>query len=364
MEAIQQAIRQAALRPEAWADLQLLLNKHMNTIGSQLSSIDHSQDNAIWSRTTLKGVDEEFIKFGPTSEPVLHAAANPNWSTITDYDFIDEAGMDNSAFYKTFAQFDIRYRLAIRLINHESISRAMVLIWDKKRGHATRRDFEKLKPVIEPLRLSAHVALAMGESLSSEKLLIDNLARSRSAALVVDPDAGIVLSNNLIDPILQKADGISTLRNELVLQDRKSRVKFSNLLKLAGGAARNSLPTGGGILAAPRPSGLPAYIIMVSPLPKREQFLGAAKGLVLVVIHDTTEATELERSLYMDGFGMTAAEADVAAWFVNGIPLEQIATRRGVSLHTVRQQFKDILKKTGTHRQAELAVLLASFTRR
>ena len=199
--------------------------------------------------------------------------------------------------------------------------------------------------------------------MSSEKLLVDNLARSQSAALVVEPDAGIVLANDLMNPIFLKGDGISSFRNELILENKQSQISLTSLIQRAGCAARNGLLCGGGILAVQRPSGLPAYVVMVSPLPKKEQFLGNSKGLVLVVIHDTTEATEVDRTIYMDGFGMTEAEADVATWFLKGAPLEEIAKRRGVSLHTVRQQFKDVLKKTNTHRQAELAVLLASMSR-
>ena len=164
MEMLLQAIRQAALRPKAWADVQAEMNRYMASIGSQLASVDHSQDNAIWSRSTQDGIDEMMAQLGANCEPVLYAAANPNWSTITDYDYIDEAGMDKSHFYKTNAEFDTRYRMAIRLIDHPSISRAMVLLWNKSRGHATRQDFEKIKQVIEPLRVSAHVALAMGRT--------------------------------------------------------------------------------------------------------------------------------------------------------------------------------------------------------
>ena len=86
-------------------------------------------------------------------------------------------------------------------------------------------------------------------------------------------------------------------------------------------------------------------------------------GLVLIVIHDPSGSVAIERQVFMNGFGLSEAEADVAVWFLKGSPLEEIASRRGVSLHTVRQQLKEILRKTGTHRQAELAALLASVAR-
>ena len=50
----------------------------------------------------------------------------------------------------------------------------------------------------------------------------------------------------------------------------------------------------------------------------------------------------------------TAAEARVAALFVAGQSLRDIAERLGISLHTVRQHMKKIQAKTDTNRQASL----------
>ena len=57
-------------------------------------------------------------------------------------------------------------------------------------------------------------------------------------------------------------------------------------------------------------------------------------------------------------FGLTPAEAALADALVRGATLEQFATRRGTSIHTVRGQLRALLAKTGTHRQAELVALL------
>ena len=363
MDTLLQAIKSAALQPEAWADVQKEISKLMGANGSQLASVDHSRNNEFWSRSTTPGLDRVMESVGPMCEPVLYAAANPHWRRFVDYDYIDEAGMDRSEFYRLNAQYDIRYRLGLRLIDHPSISRALVVFWESQHGHPDRPDYEKIDRYSELLRLSAHVSLAMGQDLSAERLLLENLERSRSAALVVDAEGEIKLANQLLDPILIERDGIGVVHRTLTLEDRVGQAKLINLIRKASGAAINNLPQGGGVVSAKRSSGLPAYLVLASPLPRKEQFLGDAKGLVLVVIHDPAKPTQVHRTIFMDGFGMTAAEADVSAWFLQGASLDEIAKRRGVSLHTVRQQLKDILRKTGTHRQAELAALLATLSR-
>jgi DNA-binding NarL/FixJ family response regulator len=53
-------------------------------------------------------------------------------------------------------------------------------------------------------------------------------------------------------------------------------------------------------------------------------------------------------------YGLTAAETRLASMLMEGLALEQIATRLGVSRNTLRSQLRQIFRKTGTRRQAEL----------
>ncbi len=60
-------------------------------------------------------------------------------------------------------------------------------------------------------------------------------------------------------------------------------------------------------------------------------------------------------------FGLTGAEARLAAELVEGAGVEGIALKFGISRDTARNQLKAIFSKTGTHRQAELVLLLNEF---
>ena len=63
-----------------------------------------------------------------------------------------------------------------------------------------------------------------------------------------------------------------------------------------------------------------------------------------------------------DLFGLTRAESAVAAALGRGAAPDEIAADLGIGLATVRSHLKRILAKTGTHRQAEAAALLARST--
>jgi len=57
-------------------------------------------------------------------------------------------------------------------------------------------------------------------------------------------------------------------------------------------------------------------------------------------------------------FRLTPAEAQIALGIAGGETLAAVAKGRGVSISTARTQLKSVFAKTGTHRQAELVVLL------
>jgi DNA-binding CsgD family transcriptional regulator len=62
-------------------------------------------------------------------------------------------------------------------------------------------------------------------------------------------------------------------------------------------------------------------------------------------------------------FGLTAAEAAVARALAEGMTPAEIAEARGASAHTVRNQIKASLWKTGSRRQTELAALVLRSSR-
>ena len=60
-------------------------------------------------------------------------------------------------------------------------------------------------------------------------------------------------------------------------------------------------------------------------------------------------------------FGLTAAEARVAAEIASGAGFDAAAARLNVNRETARSHLRIVFDKTGKRRQAELASLLARF---
>lgn len=61
--------------------------------------------------------------------------------------------------------------------------------------------------------------------------------------------------------------------------------------------------------------------------------------------------------------GLTPAEARLAARIGQGEELKSIAEAEGIAMETARARLKAVFAKTGTHRQAELAILVSRLSR-
>jgi DNA-binding CsgD family transcriptional regulator len=98
-------------------------------------------------------------------------------------------------------------------------------------------------------------------------------------------------------------------------------------------------------------------VVEVAALPRKAFALGFEPRAVVTLRGRPSDDAELSW-LLRTAFGLTRAEAAVAAQLAGGRAREEIAAARGVSLGTVRMQIKRVFAKMNLHREAELFALI------
>ena len=78
----------------------------------------------------------------------------------------------------------------------------------------------------------------------------------------------------------------------------------------------------------------------------------------MLVITDLSAGTSPQAALIQGLFDLTPAEARVAQAIASSVQPVDISRQHGISVGTVRTHMKAVFAKTGTSRQAELALLL------
>ena len=351
------SIRAAALDPGAWGAMQRESEAFFGACASQLGRADHADGNRFFSSTTrVPEIDAHIRELATVSEPVRFTAGKPHWRRFVDHDYIDEAGIARSAFYRECAQFDIGYRLALRVVDEPRVSKAMLWFWTPRQGHPQQVHLERLAAIEAPLRLAAHVADRLGTRLEAERGMVDALERARMPALLLDPGTQVLHANAAAHAILAARDGIVLgPGGRLEIAARPARDALHAALARAVGIGT------GGSCAVPRPSGLPPLMLTIARLPERPRLFHAPLRTVLVLLADPAAADGPPEAVLAPAFGLTPAEAETAAMFAKGHAPDAIAARRGVARETVRRQMKALMAKTGTARQAELMRLLLAF---
>jgi DNA-binding CsgD family transcriptional regulator len=96
--------------------------------------------------------------------------------------------------------------------------------------------------------------------------------------------------------------------------------------------------------------------VLAVPEAARKLFLGARAILELVKIEPSARS---DAALLSETFGLTSAEAMLAATLSNGTSLNAAADELNISRLTARSQLKAVFAKTDTHRQSQLVALVS-----
>jgi DNA-binding CsgD family transcriptional regulator len=147
---------------------------------------------------------------------------------------------------------------------------------------------------------------------------------------------------------------------------------FTDTLQIIGGKLHAKNPTGAApltrlidsvcgkaLLAAnpqvvlARTNGKPPLVLYACKLPEAERDI-FQPAIALIVISDPEQPQEPSCDLLMDYFGFTRAEGCLAVALMGGTSIEDYAIGHSISPVTVRNHLQGLLRKTATHRQAEL----------
>lgn len=108
-----------------------------------------------------------------------------------------------------------------------------------------------------------------------------------------------------------------------------------------------------------RSSSRPLTASVVSLRNQRSPFFGAGSAVALF-LHDPDRPLNIDDSLLTQCYGLSPSEAKLAIALLSGQTPADYAETRGISNNTVKTQLKQVLAKTGTHRQSELVQMLTT----
>jgi DNA-binding CsgD family transcriptional regulator len=184
------------------------------------------------------------------------------------------------------------------------------------------------------------------------------LDRLPLAMLVLDRSRQVLIENDSAAHVLALEDGIEMRSTGLAAKDQRENAKLQALIKAALESTRGQSLNGTNFMQISRPSGRQPLSVMTSPLLSAPTGGLSSEAAVACFISDPQADHVPTSEALAKIYELTPAEAEVVQLLAKGLPLDEIAADRGISLNTVRSHLKHIFSKTGTSRQGELLGLV------
>ncbi len=203
-----------------------------------------------------------------------------------------------------------------------------------------------------PDRLRDAVGLATASGLDLLTLGVDQAA----APIVVLGAEGVVQHINPAATRMLGRSCILRLRDErLHLNRREERAALRDATATALLAAREGRALDGAMVVLHDRQNCPVMVLHLRPV-----IAAGLPPLASIRIADMLTPAAIEPTWIVRVFGLTQAEARVAAGLFDGLDLREIADRQAVALETVRGHLKRGMVKVGARSQAQLVRMLAS----
>ncbi len=305
------------------------------------------------------GVDEYDRHLVSTCPRALHVLRHPNQTYYCDYQHTSEAEMDRSAHYDWFrSQGGFRYYIASVLVRDAESTVIASLQRTVSQGHAQEQEVSLFQKLSAHLSQAASIHQRFQDINRMHALATAALDRMSFGIVILAPDRRIVYANRAADAILSEQDGLKADGFGLHALHPADNEPFQTLLGRAASARPDLTRVAAGTLSIRRPSGRRPYSVVVLAQPASETSLFLTGDAAIILICDPERNEEPSIDFLGRVYGLTPAEARLAAALAAGKSPKEHARAAGISPNTVRWHLKNVHAKLDTHRQSEIVRLV------
>jgi len=361
--ALVNGIYDAAMDMSLWPQVLQQLAEAFNS-QSGLLRIQDLQDHEVEGYFSY-GLDpwfqQQYAEYYIHLDPVIPTVSQYKTGTALQTATLMPASFKKSEYYNDYQQPQGVEHVAGGFVarDHSRIS----LFGLQRAGHIgdyDQHEMDSLKLLIPHLQraidINCHL-FRLTNQVNANRNIFDRL----SVGVVLVAKSGTPLFiNSSAEAMIADGCGLKASQAGLQLENHRDT---QTLHKLIFDASRSTLKTGG-VLNASTSSLLQPLTILVTPINKENDFdFSFDKSRVAAALFiDNKENQQHNFSLEIISklYGLTFAEAKLAAALANGHSLDEIAHTFKLSKGTLRSQLKACFQKTGCSRQAELMKVLLS----
>jgi DNA-binding CsgD family transcriptional regulator len=355
-----EACYDAILAPSQWSSALQLLAESLGGVSCTFYehdrdspaplpiSTEHKAFHDLWARNQAHAPDPHVGPYLQKGTYFIRAG----YASAIEHQFSTEEERKTLPYFQETARPGKREWLGLAYFSVEGSDWCLPLYRGDDRGPFTPTDARGLAKVAPYLAKIVSLARKFAAFDAASKLAA--LERVSSAAVVIDATGRATQMNQPAQNLLG-AD-FNLVRGRPAAHDPASNRRLQQLVSLA---------------LHPAPAGVQSYAPIVVDRDEAPWLLVEAmpvtafgsdlfsSGRLILLLTDLRSPLRPDSIQLCAAFGLTAAEARLAARLASGLGIDAAAASLGVSRETTRTQLKAIFAKTNTRGQAELAGLLA-----
>ena len=301
----------------------------------------------------------EYLEHTAAIDPtVQYLVAHPEQRIVHDGVVISEREKAKHPYYDWHERLiDTRYRMVGQARLMPSVQAGVAMHRTRRAGRYEPGDIKRFEVLHRHLERALRIAFRLGSLGTMQKLTADWLDRNSAAVLFLDDRKRILFANRRARELELEADGIRLCADGIALTHNEDNHRFQSLLAQALSPIVSAASLDAA-MRAQRPSGKRSYAILVGPVSGTYPLMSSIWPAVCVVITDPEREVLLPAQRLRELFGLTAAEAKLAARLAAGEDLKVAAEKLRITYGTARSRLAQIFQKTNTRRQGELIRLL------
>ncbi|GAB3630530.1 helix-turn-helix transcriptional regulator [Pandoraea terrae] len=214
---------------------------------------------------------------------------------------------------------------------------------------------EREQKILEALAPRLRTAFAIYARFAHQQYqlsVLDDAAEQLAVGcLVLSQDGRVLLKNAVADRWLAQQDGFRLWNGVVRCLDPQSERLLRTTL---AAAAASEGPGDAARSFRIRRGGERHWSVLVRPYGVRAALGEKTASAVLLLVRDADQKPEVSAGVLVELFGLTRAEAVLAARLTNGESLTEAAQSLDISRYTARAQLSAVFAKTDTHRQPQL----------
>jgi DNA-binding CsgD family transcriptional regulator/PAS domain-containing protein len=303
---------------------------------------------------------KEYLEHTAAIDPtVRYLVSHPREPIVHDGLVITEREKVKHPYYDWHMRnVETRFRMVGQVRMAPKVQAGVALHRTRKAGRYEPRDISRFSVLHRHLERALAIGFRLSTLGAMQQAAAERFERSPAAVFFLDEHQRVVFSNRNAREMISAKDGVHLRDDGIVLARKQDDDKLQGLVSQAISPIVLPDPSHGAAMRALRPSGKRPYGVLVSSVSGNYPLLSGLRPAVCVVISDPDRNKPLPNHRLQAAFGLTGAEARLAARLAAGEDLRSAAGKLEITYGTARSRLAQIFQKTETRRQGELIQLL------